>query len=291
MTRAEDHLILCGWSPRQTALSEDSWYGLAQRALKKIGSAVPEKMLCEKDPQTESQTQSWVYGDPLPNMFEKNQKTLEASELMQNPDRGPTWLNHYGLRGRTSGDLDPQKVLTREGVDLSSPPSLAAFLEETPEENLSIERGVLGHLLFEKLIPLSGEDRRHCGEKILAQSPLPDSEKQILYKKVMSILETPAYTSFFSGQIFSEIPLTGILEGQPVSGRLDLLVVQKDKVCIVDFKTDHRVPKHRENIPQNYQKQMSLYQTLVQKIYPEKLIEAYLLWVEDGSLMQVDSDL
>jgi ATP-dependent helicase/nuclease subunit A len=82
------------------------------------------------------------------------------------------------------------------------------------------------------------------------------------------------------------VPVAGIvaIAGRApryVSGQIDRLVVEDDRVLILDFKSDRPVP---DEVPDSYAAQLALYRALLARIYPGRRIECALLWTAAGRL-------
>ena len=91
-------------------------------------------------------------------------------------------------------------------------------------------------------------------------------------------------TDLFGPNSIAEVPVIGKLDGQIISGQIDRLVVKEKEVIIIDFKTNRFVPK---TVPENYQKQLSVYKDLLKNIFPDKIVKSYLLWTENMTLVEV----
>src|SRR5207253_2075316 len=92
-----------------------------------------------------------------------------------------------------------------------------------------------------------------------------------------------------------EVPIIGELarEGQPrllVSGQIDRLVVGARQVLIADFKTNEQPPNSPANIPSAYLRQMALYAGVMGQLYPDKLVEAALIWTETAEIMVIPAE-
>ena len=66
-------------------------------------------------------------------------------------------------------------------------------------------------------------------------------------------------------------------------GVIDLLVVDEQKVKLVDYKTDRS-----RDLLQEYFKQLSIYYHAVRAVYPDREVEGYVLYTEDGSLVPLE---
>ncbi len=92
-------------------------------------------------------------------------------------------------------------------------------------------------------------------------------------------MELPELALLFSRQAYAEIPVSGLVGDYAVSGVIDRLVVTDDAVIFVDFKTG-QTPDHIADISSSYITQMGLYARLLGDIFPEKQIDAGLIYTE-----------
>ena len=79
----------------------------------------------------------------------------------------------------------------------------------------------------------------------------------------------------------------GQVGGKIISGQIDRLAVEKDRVLLVDYKTNRPAARSPEDIPPVYRKQMAAYKALLGRIYPDKEIVPLILWTDTADLMQV----
>ena len=75
--------------------------------------------------------------------------------------------------------------------------------------------------------------------------------------------------------------------GKIISAQIDRLVITDDKVIIVDYKTNRPAADNIDMVPQIYLNQLNVYKQLMQKIYPKKDIETYILWTNTANLMRI----
>ncbi|MDZ7711755.1 MAG: PD-(D/E)XK nuclease family protein [Rhodovibrio sp.] len=71
------------------------------------------------------------------------------------------------------------------------------------------------------------------------------------------------------------------------SGQIDRLAVTEEAVVIVDYKTNRPPPETPEQVPQVYRAQLATYRRLVQRIWPDRRVETWLLWTDGPRLMQI----
>ena len=76
------------------------------------------------------------------------------------------------------------------------------------------------------------------------------------------------------------MPLTGVVNGQVVSGVVDRLLVDQAKVLVVDYKTNRRPPSSPDAVPGAYRTQMTAYVEILRHVYPDRDVKAALLWTE-----------
>ena len=69
------------------------------------------------------------------------------------------------------------------------------------------------------------------------------------------------------------------------------MLIKKDKVEIVDFKTDRNPPEVEEELKPSYVLQISTYARLIQSIFPKSEVFSYLLWTKSRRLMPISIDL
>ena len=70
-----------------------------------------------------------------------------------------------------------------------------------------------------------------------------------------------------------------------IAGRIDRLVVEPQRVLIVDYKSDAVVPATADGVPAAYVSQLGLYAQIAGQLFPGRKIEAAILWTSLESLM------
>ena len=87
------------------------------------------------------------------------------------------------------------------------------------------------------------------------------------------------------------MPLIGLVEGRVLSGQIDRLVVDGNRVLIVDFKTLRPPPATEAEVSPVYLRQLALYRAALARIYPGHEINCALLWTEGPRLMPISPEL
>ncbi len=76
-----------------------------------------------------------------------------------------------------------------------------------------------------------------------------------------------------------------------ISGRIDRLVVLPDRVLVADFKTNRPSPARIEDADPAYLRQMAIYAAVLGEIFPDRPVEAALIWTDGPKLMAVPEKL
>jgi ATP-dependent helicase/nuclease subunit A len=105
------------------------------------------------------------------------------------------------------------------------------------------------------------------------------------------VLGDPRFAAVFGPGSRAEAALAGVAQRLPaglaISGRVDRLVVEANRVLVVDFKTNRPAPDRIEDADDAYITQMALYWALLADIYPGRIIEAALVWTDGPKLMPI----
>lgn len=78
-------------------------------------------------------------------------------------------------------------------------------------------------------------------------------------------------------------------EARAVSGRIDRIAVDGDRVLLIDYKTG-LAPLGQENPPEAHVSQLAIYRALLAPLYPGKRIEAALVYVSGPVLVEIGAD-
>ncbi len=134
-------------------------------------------------------------------------------------------------------------------------------------------RGLIIHSILQYMPKIEKERRKNWVRKSLDNI---SEDKDEIYSKILAFNEKYGYLFDLEGK--SEITLSGTIDGKSVLVRLDRLCITQDKAIIIDYKSHRNVSVSLLN---EIKKQMLIYKTLVQEIYPNKQVECVVIWVED----------
>jgi ATP-dependent helicase/nuclease subunit A len=135
--------------------------------------------------------------------------------------------------------------------------------------------------LFERLPSIPPESRADAGVRWLERSGgVTDvAEREALVRDVCGIIADPAYAAIFAPEALAEAPIAAVLpSGLVVAGTVDRLLVEEDRVLLVDFKTGRRAPAGLAGVPDHHLGQMAAYAAALAMIFPGRRIEAMLLY-------------
>ena len=157
-------------------------------------------------------------------------------------------------------------------------------------------RGDLIHLLLEHLPEMPVADRRDAAARLLArQRDLSDAQRDEMIAAAFGVLEDDRFAAVFGEGSRAEIALTGAAEalrpGVVINGRIDRLVVTPERVLVVDYKTNRPAPDRIENADPAYVAQMATYVAVLKRLYPDRRVEAALVWTDGPKLMPVPQAL
>ncbi|WP_454898551.1 UvrD-helicase domain-containing protein [Wolbachia pipientis] len=133
--------------------------------------------------------------------------------------------------------------------------------------------GLIIHSILQYMPKIEKERRKNWVRKYLDNI---SEDKDEIYSKILAFNEKYGYLFDLEGK--SEITLSGTIDGKSVLVRLDRLCITQDKAIIIDYKSHRNVSVSLLN---EIKKQMLIYKTLVQEIYPNKQVECVVIWVED----------
>jgi len=191
----------------------------------------------------------------------------------------PAWLHLPApVESRPPRPLAPSSL----GEDrVADPPPGPALLA-------AARRGRLLHALFERLPALPAESRAAAGARWLEHSGgvEDEAERAGLVRDVCAIIADPAHAAIFAADALAEAPIAAVLpEGMVVAGTVDRLRVEPDRVLLVDFKTGRRAPADLAAVPEHHLRQMAAYAAALAIIFPERRVEAALLYTSGPTLI------
>ncbi|MCK8455646.1 double-strand break repair helicase AddA [Sphingomonas faeni] len=270
-TRAEERLVIAGalGMRAQGVPPTNSWYAAADRALLALG--VGEADGARTFHGTEAQ----------PAIVAKTSHQATAINTAQLPD----WAHQPApVEARPPRPLSPSAL----GEDaVSDPPP-------TPAMRLAAERGRLIHALFERLPAIAPSERTQAADRWLAKAGGVDdaAARSEIVASVAGVLDDPRFADLFGADTLAEAPIAATLaNGIVVSGTVDRLLIEADRIRVVDFKTGRRAPYGLADVPDYHVKQLAAYVEALRVIFPGRSVEAALLYTAGPRLIALPAEL
>ena len=268
VTRAEEHLVIGGaLGPRARGQPPaESWHAALDAALASLGAE-------------ESADARWGGIRILTGGSDQGSGRRAAHPTAQAETAMPSWLRSPApAESRPPRPLAPSALGEDRVADPPPGPGLLA----------AARRGRLLHALFERLPALSPETRIVAGERWLEHSGGVEDpgERAALVRDVCAIIADPAHAAIFAPEALAEAPIAAVLaNGQVVAGTVDRLLVEPDRVVLIDFKTGRRAPASLDQVPGHHLDQMGAYTAALAVIFPDRRIEAVLLYTSGPTLI------
>lgn len=274
MTRAEDELYVTGVLTKQAKL-DDTWFEAIELALRPMSLSIKdgageETALLYPAARPGATTAAASVAAAVERMQPVSLPALKRPRLV--PVVRPSLAGAEGVPDRvldTAAEMVRDAEAARqEGV------ALHALLQHLPRIDPAL-RGAVAHSAVVALLP----DR-------------PDRHAA-LAGKALSILARPELAPLFGPDSRAEVPFladaTRNGEGVRIAGRIDRLVVTERSVLLVDFKSDADPAKRPSEVKPAYMTQLGLYALVAGQLFPQRHIEAAILWTSLESLLKLDS--
>ena len=274
VTRAEEHLVIGGalGARARGQPPVESWYAELDRALAALGAGEEADSLWGA---------VWHFtGGTAPSA-----PSRAAGRAETNQTTLPDWLCRPAPQeSRPPRPLAPSALGEDRVADPPPGPGLMA----------AARRGRLLHALFERLPNLPPESRAAAGERWLERSGGVDdaAERAALVRDVCKVIADPAHAAIFAPHALAEAPIAAVLlDGTVVAGTVDRLLVEPDRIFLVDFKTGRRAPADLTGVPDHHLRQMGAYAAALASIFPDRPVEAALLYTSGPTLIPLTSAL
>ena len=272
LTRARDRLVICGVKTADHYY-RDSWCEMTLRAFERAEIAERTRVIGEAGAQITR------YGaDPAPVEAETARAAIAATP--------PDWARRFAPQSAAVLRYASPSTLAEDERGPSASP-LAA------REGLGrYRRGLLIHRLLQLLPDLPAAERAEAAGLLLRREPvLTPDQREEMASAALAVLEDARFAAVFGPASRAEVAIAGTAPGLPpglsISGRIDRLVVEPDRVLVVDYKTNRPAPSHIEQADPSYLAQMAIYATVLAGVFPGRRIEAALVWTDGPKLMPI----
>ncbi len=267
MTRAKYWLILCGAGDPGKASGR--WYGQLADGLAGLDCA---DLDTPAGPGRRYQSQDW---QPLAFPLRPANAPPEADVALPDwifdaappPPEAPALLRPSGLGGL--------KALPGEAV-------------AKDDEEDALVRGSELHALLEHLPPDAADAWPALARRLLPG--LDEAARAARLDEARRVLGAPGLRDLLRRPALIEVAITAPHpSGARVLGAIDRLIVDDDRVLVIDYKSNRIVPDRAEDVPEGLVRQLGAYAAGLERIYPGRRIELALLWTTTATLMPVNT--
>jgi ATP-dependent helicase/nuclease subunit A len=264
MTRAESWLIVMGSGDIKEG--KECWHNAIQDAISALGAAPLntvaglglryEPMQWSAGPQSDP-VQPQVMKQSVPSWAIPYTKPAQAPAAPRSPS-----------------DLGGDKVL----------PGGA------PQDAENAKRlGTAVHRLLEVLPNAPQDQWGHIAQRLVEADI-----QAAAFQEARAVLQQPQLAYIFAPESLAEVDISAHLpelNGDPIQGSIDRLLISPTRVLAVDFKSNQIVPSEVAQVPSGLLRQMGAYAAALSQIYPHHDIETAILWTKTLELMPLPPDL
>ena len=264
LTRAEDRLYICGYKGKNNP-DKRSWYELCRQVLEKYGSQEQDGVLsyaCAQENEVAEEKETVLPKEEIPA-----ESWLWQEAVAESPLAKPYTPSH------------PDD----EDIDL---PAVSPLIDN----GKYYRRGLLMHRLLQFLPPDADITKKSSLIDSFLQKNAADMSPKFhrqIKTEILRILTDDKFKFIFGPGSRAEVPVMGEVNGRIVSAQIDRLVISKDKITIVDFKTNCPPAETTDKVPATYKKQLAVYKQLIEKIYSGHPVETFILWTNSANLMRI----
>ena len=263
MTRAERWLIVCGVGKDKSA--ENEWHQLVSEAMQTVGAA-------EHDGFLRHETGDW----PMPKPNAPEPPDTDASPL-------PDWTLRLPAP-------EAAKIELVRPTDGNGPKSLAGE-PQLDDPARAADFGTLVHLLLEQLPANDLAPAKLLSQLAERVGIAPGSPAaHLALQQAQSVLAMPGASEIFGPNALVEVSLSAPMPGpagKRIFGQADRVVITDKRVLVVDFKSNAVIPATAADVPSGILEQMAVYVAALGQIYPDRSIEAAIVWTAGPRYMSL----
>ncbi len=286
MTRAKDRLVVCGYCGKPNKdgdppVSDPNWHRM-------VSDALEDEWITRED---DSGSRRHIWKSAASPEAKPVHHEAEAPGQPGQEKSLPGWIRHHLPAEHTlPRPLTPsgaQALIEESLAETQIAPSLLDDGSVGDYGAIARRRGTAVHLLLQLLPEIPALERREKGLTCLARQ-LPEFSNaalDALMDSVERVMSDPDLQCVFDPVTSrAEVPVMGRIDlatgPRPVSGTIDRIAILDDRIVLVDFKTSATVPNRADKIPSDYITQMALYRSLIARLYPNRPVEAWLVWTQ-----------
>ncbi len=274
MTRAEDELYLTGTLNKNTKL-EQTWYGIVKKALKK-----------------DSEDCEIINSDEKGLIYPRNR--VEPTPIKQ--QALDIERNLIDFSAKIAPKAQEIEIVNPSLAYENEQEIFATSATKVIDAQLARKKGIALHALLQHLVTIKPELRPTIANKAL--NVLLSEHKEWhdeLANKAIKILSNPQNKYLFGANSRAETAflVDGLRDGKKISiaGRIDRIIIEQEKVLLVDFKSDGNVVDDISQIPPQYITQMGLYYLVGKRLFPNNEIKSAIFWTEAEKITYLPQEL
>ena len=243
MTRAEDHLIICGYQGKSN-ISDSCWYQLVKNSIEKIGSL--------------DLNNNFIYGDANANVVVENfLQKIKDKEIIKDEIFKPvkTW--------------ELKESFYKCDVNIKD--------EISYNKSSLLEYGIIFHKILEDVVGNKSLD--NANNHPLIQT-LNTNLQQKINSSLEKLIANNQFQELLKYNLKTEVSFGYKIKSEIKFGRVDLLIIQENQLIIIDYKSGNK--PNSDLVPSQYIDQLKLYKETFTEIYPDKNISCKIIWLEHG---------
>ncbi|TPG58080.1 double-strand break repair helicase AddA [Roseomonas nepalensis] len=283
LTRAEDRLLVCGLAPAR-APAHPSWHALVKDGFFRGHDAGrPGFARVPFDPTALGLPAGCGFG-------EEGWEITTPQEAPPRPDPAvlraeaailPAWATVKADPEASEDPVAPSRLEGEAETPAAAPHGVADPGGRRFRRGLLIH-GLLQHLPEHEESAWEGLARRHLARPGHGLGP---EEQEATLAETLAVLRHPALAGAFAPGSLAEAPLAGVVDGIPIAGQVDRLLVAPDRILVLDYKTNRPPPSEISAVPPAYLRQMAAYRAVLRAAWPERPVECALVWTWSGHVM------
>ncbi|APG62763.1 double-strand break repair helicase AddA [Sphingorhabdus lutea] len=273
LTRAEEHLLMCG--VRAKDIPENCWYTHLEQVMQNLhvdqieaGDVPNGKMIFEL-------TGTHYHNAALNDAANSQNTAKVGNDLEQLPIWAVTAAQSEKPDARP---LAPSKVEDAGDIPISNPQMIAAA-----------RRGIIIHDILQHIKITSSTLKlpQIIVQYIKDNYPHDDVQPDEIAQLILNLLHDKNLAKIFQGDAISELPIAAVIKGRVVSGRIDKVYFEGQKITLVDFKTSKKSAATYKELPKPIARQMALYCAAMHKIYPNHDVEAKIIYTQYAQMIDI----
>jgi ATP-dependent helicase/nuclease subunit A len=271
MTRSAEHLVLAGALGKKAkgVAPENSWYAALEAGMLQLGCS------WESDPIWGASMRYSADG-PFKREQPKDAISVTSAEL-------PDWLY-----APAPDEEIPPRPLAPSNLDDDQYGDAPA----EPALKMAALRGKLLHALFEQYAGGALVDFRAAALAWLGrQNPGHDFDHAKAVDEALAVMKNPEWASLFSSSARAEVPLAALVGTKVITGRVDRLLIEDDRIRLIDFKTGRHVPVDANAVSVPNVRQMAHYVAALESIFAPRKVEAALLYTNGPTIVELPDAL